>query len=322
MYQLSRAFVVAAVIGSAVLCAPVSQDAGKPVSTGSIFGITHQNPNYQTHPTELRIVPALAKDAGQEQGQEQLTVQQAIQLCPEAKTIAVSSKNSKRSPQVPNGGALAPPPVLEPQPGAPRPVVARSQAPPPNPQGLPQPKPLPPHPVAARSDSGQPPKDEIPPPPVSQSLPGTPKPHAPRDLPPQPVPVPQPAAVPAPAPEALHPIAARSQAPPPPPKPEVAQPEPLPLHQAAAHSIPEQPPKAEALVSEPVPDSPAPRPPVARSPQGQPQPIPQAQPVPERIPQPPHLVVARSGLPQVPRPDAEVAPQPVLQPGAPFSTGN
>ncbi|CAE6508239.1 unnamed protein product, partial [Rhizoctonia solani] len=107
MFKLSRAFVVAAVLSSTVLCAPVPQGVGKPVSTGQsadrsapasgVFGTTPQEPNYQTHPTGLCIIPAMARDAGLSPGQEQPTVQQAIELCPEAKTIAVSSKNSKRS---------------------------------------------------------------------------------------------------------------------------------------------------------------------------------------------------------------------------------
>ncbi|CUA74470.1 hypothetical protein RSOLAG22IIIB_11225 [Rhizoctonia solani] len=132
MFKLSRALLVAAVLSSTVLCDPTPQDAGKPVSVGQsadrsapasgVFGTTPQDPNYQTHPTGLCIVPALAKDAGLSQGQEQPTVQQAMDLCPEAKTIAVSTKNAKRSPQAPNGGAPVPLPVPQPQPGAPLPA--------------------------------------------------------------------------------------------------------------------------------------------------------------------------------------------------------
>ncbi|EUC65643.1 hypothetical protein RSOL_449900, partial [Rhizoctonia solani AG-3 Rhs1AP] len=73
MFKLSRAFVVAAVLSSTVLCAPVPQDARKPISTdqqladpsapaSSVFDTTPQDPNYQAHPTELCVVPALARD--------------------------------------------------------------------------------------------------------------------------------------------------------------------------------------------------------------------------------------------------------------------
>ncbi|CAE6442317.1 unnamed protein product, partial [Rhizoctonia solani] len=34
MFKLTRAFVVAAVLSSSVLCAPIPQDTGKPISTG------------------------------------------------------------------------------------------------------------------------------------------------------------------------------------------------------------------------------------------------------------------------------------------------
>jgi hypothetical protein len=121
MFKLTRAFVVAAVLSSSVLCAPIPKDTGKPISTNvsvayilayyfeitksgiclqqsadpsahasRVFGTTSQDPNYQTHPTTLCIVPAMAKDAGLSQGQEELTVKQAIELCQEANTIAVS----------------------------------------------------------------------------------------------------------------------------------------------------------------------------------------------------------------------------------------
>ncbi|KDN41409.1 hypothetical protein RSAG8_07524, partial [Rhizoctonia solani AG-8 WAC10335] len=140
MFKLSRAFVVAAVLSSSVLCAPVPLDAGKPVGTGqsadpsapasSVFGTAPHDPNYQTRPTGVCIVPALAKDAALSQGKEQLTVQQATQLCSEAKTISVSSKNSRRSPQARNGGAPVPPPTPEPQPHTPHPARSIDGRPP------------------------------------------------------------------------------------------------------------------------------------------------------------------------------------------------
>ncbi|CAE6348044.1 unnamed protein product [Rhizoctonia solani] len=148
MFKLSRAFVVAAVLSSTVLCAPVPQNAGKPVSTGSadpfapassVFGSTPQTPNYQAHPTELCVVPALARDAGLSQGQEQLTAQQAMQLCSDARSISVSSKNTKRSPPLLNGSTPVPLPVPEPQPDTPHPVRSVDRDGKPPKVGAPQP---------------------------------------------------------------------------------------------------------------------------------------------------------------------------------------
>ncbi|CAE6482694.1 unnamed protein product [Rhizoctonia solani] len=254
-FKLSRAFVVAAVLSSTVLCVPVPQNARKPISTGqqstdpsapasSVFDTTPQDPNYQAHPTELCVVPTLARDAGLSQGQEQLTARQAMQLCSDARSISVSSKNTKRSPLLLNGSTLVPlpfpepqpdtlhpvrsvdrddkppkaeapqPPAPEPLPGAPQPPMARDL--PPQPALAPQPEGLP-RPVVVRSNAGQPLKDGILPPPASAVLPGAHEAHAPRDVPPQLEPVPQPASVPAPQPEAPHPAVIRSQPPPPPP---------------------------------------------------------------------------------------------------------
>ncbi|KAH7330662.1 hypothetical protein B0J17DRAFT_632422 [Rhizoctonia solani] len=298
MFKLSRAFVIAAVLSSTALCAPLPQDTGKPISTGqsvdpsapasSVFGTTPQDHNYQNRPTELCVVPVLAKDAGLSQGQEQLTAQQAIQLCSEAKTIAVSSKSSKRSPPVPNNGALIPPLGPEPQPGVPHP---------------------------ARSVNDKSPKVGAPKPPAPEPVPGIPQPPVARDVPPQPAPATHPS--PEPIPGEPRPAVARSEAPPPsiqtPPLPQ-AQSEPMPLHPVAARSDVQQPPKdgAPPLVSKPAPGSPNPKPHVARDLPRQPEPVPQPAPVPAPQPEVPHPVVARSQAPPPPQNPAvpEFAPLP------------
>ncbi|KAF8761205.1 hypothetical protein RHS01_00305 [Rhizoctonia solani] len=355
MFKLTRAFVVAAVISSSVLCAPIPQDVGKPTSTGqsanplahasSVFGTTAQDPNYQSHPTALCIVPDMAKDAGLSQGQEQLAAKQALELCPQAKTIAVSSKSPKRSRQVPNGGVPAPPPVREPQPGAPHPVRSVNDQPPnvgaPQPP-LPKPVPAAPQPHVARDLSphpetvphlspelfpGAPHQDtarSLPAPaPGSQALhqpepillhpaarSGTGKPpkdeHSPRPLP-SPVPeTPQPHAAQA---ETHRPITARFEAPHPSSE---APPQsfPLPAHPATVRSIPEQPPKI-GEPAKPIQGAPAPRPP-------------QLQPAPEVTPQPdtPRPHVARFEEPHVPGPNSELPHQPVPQLGKPLPTGH
>ncbi|GAB1523850.1 hypothetical protein RhiTH_007000 [Rhizoctonia solani] len=292
MFKLTRAFVVAAVLSSSVLCAPVPQDLGKPISAGqsadpsahasSVFGTTAQDPNYQSRPTALCIVPDMAKDAGLSQGQEQLVVKQALELCPQAKTIAVSSKSPKRSRQVPNGGVPAPPPVREPQPGAPH---------------------------AVRSVNDQPLNVGAPQPPLPKPVPAVPEPHVARDLPPRPEPVPH--FSPEPLPAVPHQVASRSPAYSSTKPPDAGKP-----------PKDEQPPRP---LPSPVPE--APRPHVARSkgqpqPEGQPQlvPQPELQPVPEAAPQPdaPHPRVARFEHPQITRPNTELPPQSIPQPDGPL----
>ncbi|EUC65626.1 hypothetical protein RSOL_448830 [Rhizoctonia solani AG-3 Rhs1AP] len=266
MFKLTRAFVIAAAVTSSALCAPVPQDVGKAISTGqsadpyasasTVFGTVSQDPNYQSRPTGLCVVPALAKDAGLSQGQNRLIVQQAIQLCPDASTIAVSSKNSKRGMKTPNVAPPVPSSSPEPHPDAPHPVRAADGHPtnveippkptheslpgalqppvardlPPQPKVAPSsiPQPHTPHPV--RSDVKQPPKVEVPPRPSPEPQVGAAQPHVARDPPPRP--------------DALHPIAVRSESEPhrdpqslPLPSP---QPEPQPdvPHPVAARSAP------------------------------------------------------------------------------------
>ncbi|CCO27936.1 hypothetical protein BN14_01926 [Rhizoctonia solani AG-1 IB] len=325
MFKLTRAFVVAAVLSSSVLCAPIPKDTGKPISTNQsadpsahasrVFGTTSQDPNYQTHPTTLCVVPAMAKDAGLSQGQEELTVKQAIELCQEVNTIAVSSKSPKRSRQVREGSAPVPFPVHEPQPdaqtGTPHPVrsvdgqpskvgdsnsqPALSENLPGAPQPSPEPVPGAPHQVGTRSPKDPSPNPQVPPQskplpphPVPSPIPGASQSHVIRDIPPQAKPIPEPVPVPIPQSEAPRPVAPRS--------PQALPPNPRPVEGA-----------------------PAPRIPAARS-EGQPHPALQPQPTPEPAPQPgafrPH--VARSEPPQVPHPDAKDPHKPVLQPGAPL----
>ncbi|KAJ1302200.1 hypothetical protein OPQ81_001025 [Rhizoctonia solani] len=278
IFKLTRTFVIAAVVSSSVLCAPIPQGAGKPIGAGqvadpsapaiNVFGTTPQDPNYHSHPTGLCIVPALAKDAGLSQGGERLAVQQAIQLCSKASTIAVSYKRSKRSTNAPNN---APPrlvhsPIPEPHPNAPHPVRCSSSLmphvashlsltslllPPLPPSPAPQPHPDA-HPIGARSDAGKPPKDGIPPRPFPEPLPDAPQPHIARDLPPHPAPEPQPLPVPVPG---SHPVAARGEGKPhpDPQAPPQAEPRPEPQpgapHPVAARSAPkaEVPPHGQPL---------------------------------------------------------------------------
>ncbi|KEP51027.1 hypothetical protein V565_068880 [Rhizoctonia solani 123E] len=276
MFKLTRAFVIADAVTSSALCAPVPQDVGKPISTGqsadpyasasTVFGTVSQDPNYQSHPTGLCVVPVLAKDAGLSQGQDRLIVQQAIQLCPDASTIAVSSKNSKRGMKAPNVAPPVPSSSPEPHPDAPHPVRAVDEYPtnveiPPKPthESLPgalqppvardlppQPKVAPssipqshtPHPV--RSDVKQPPKVEVPPRPSSEPQAGAAQPHVARDLPPQPSLDREPQSSPHPRPDALHPVAVRSESEPHRDPQPLPQPSPQPdvPHPVAARSAP------------------------------------------------------------------------------------
>ncbi|KAF8680569.1 hypothetical protein RHS04_03937 [Rhizoctonia solani] len=287
MFKLTRAFVVAAVISSSVLCAPIPQDVGKPTSTGqsanplahasSVFGTTAQDPNYQSHPTALCIVPDMAKDAGLSQGQEQLAAKQALGLCPQAKTIAVSSKSPKRSQQVPNGGAPAPPPVREPQPGAPHPV---------------------------RSVNDQPPNVGAPQPPLPKPVPAAPQPHVARDLSPHPETVPH--LSPELFPGAPHQDTARSLPAPAPGSQALHQPEPIILH-PAARSGTGKPPKDEHSprpLPSPVPETPQPH--AARDLPRQPEPVPKPVPVPQPEAETHRPITARF---EAPHPSSEAPPQ-------------
>ncbi|KAH7330676.1 hypothetical protein B0J17DRAFT_722361 [Rhizoctonia solani] len=221
MFKLTRTFVIAAVVSSSVLCAPVPQNTGKSISSGSadqsspavsVFGTTPEDPNYQTYPTGFCIVPALARDAGLSQGQDQLTVKQAIQLCPEAFTIAVSPKSSKRSLKAPNVAPPVPSLTLEPHSDAPPPACSPHAADDLPPQHEPAPSPVPqfnPHPVTARSEAQKPPKDEIPPQPSSELSPSAPQPHIARDITSQPAPEPHSSSIP--LVDGPRPVVARSE---------------------------------------------------------------------------------------------------------------
>ncbi|CUA68237.1 hypothetical protein RSOLAG22IIIB_13653 [Rhizoctonia solani] len=291
MFKLTRAFVVAAAVSSSVMCAPVPQDVGRPISAGqsasplasasSVFGTSPQDPNYQSCPTGLCMVPALAKNAGLSQGQEQLTVQQAIQLCPEASTIAVSSKSLKQSQKDLNPVSPVPLPAPESHPDAPHP---------------------------ARSVDEHPPNTEMPPKPTNGPVAGAPQPYSARDVPPQKAHEPQP--TPKPVPDGHEPHAACDT----PPHPEAA-PSPSPVPQPhtphPARSNGEQPPKVEAPPqASPKPQAGAPQPHVARDVPPQPSPEPQPSPLPQ--PDGRHPVGVRSE--DKPHPDAQSAPQPSPQP--------
>ncbi|CAE6439477.1 unnamed protein product [Rhizoctonia solani] len=294
MYKLTRAFVIAAA-SSSVLCAPIPKDVGEPIGTGRaadpsapasrVFGTTQQEPNYQSHPNELCIVPALAKYAGLSQGQDQLNVKQAIQLCSEAKTISVSSTKSKRSVKGPNDVPPVPSPVPE---------SHRDEL----------------HP--ARSVNEHPLNAEVLPKPAHEPLPGATQPHIARDLPPKPKSEPVPA--PFTQSNALHPVAARSEFKKPPkvgvqpqqsskPEPDGLRPREardLPLHPVSEPQPVPQPPKVPQAIDHHPARSFEGHPPISEAPV---QPSPQ----PEIHPDVPHPVSARS----LPNPKAPSHPQPL-----------
>ncbi|CAE6399063.1 unnamed protein product [Rhizoctonia solani] len=106
MFYPRTALVVAALALSG-LAAPLSprqdQNQGQPVSVGvhanrsapasEVFGTTSDKPNFTTLPTGLCIVPQFTSQAGIGQPQKVLIVQQALDLCPRAKRIVVSTSN-------------------------------------------------------------------------------------------------------------------------------------------------------------------------------------------------------------------------------------
>ncbi|KAG8732284.1 hypothetical protein FRC11_014672 [Ceratobasidium sp. 423] len=77
---------------------------GQPISVGltanrsapalDIFGTTNQSSNFLTMPTTLCIVPMYAREAGKKNSTDLLITQQALEICPQAQTIAVSEINS------------------------------------------------------------------------------------------------------------------------------------------------------------------------------------------------------------------------------------
>ncbi|CAE6481482.1 unnamed protein product [Rhizoctonia solani] len=138
------------------------QPADSSASSSSVFDTTPQYHNYQTHPTGFCVFPALARDTGLPQRQEQLSMQPAIQLCPEAKTITVLAKklqaqsSSAERRRSDNSSSDH------------RPFSSFTT----KLSDSPQTKPRPPRPVTALSDTGRPFKNEIAPP-VSELLPST-----------------------------------------------------------------------------------------------------------------------------------------------------
>ncbi|CAE6461889.1 unnamed protein product [Rhizoctonia solani] len=77
---------------------------GQPVSVGltanrtspalETFGTANQSANFLTMPTTLCIVPMFASEAGIKNTTDFLITQQALEICPQAKSIVVSEINS------------------------------------------------------------------------------------------------------------------------------------------------------------------------------------------------------------------------------------
>ncbi|KEP51692.1 hypothetical protein V565_057320 [Rhizoctonia solani 123E] len=97
-----------AAIGQAALIRIRQDDSdssvGKPVSVGlaanrsttalNTFGTTNQSVNFLTMPTTLCVVPMFASEAGMKNTTDLLITQQALEICPQAKSIVVSEINS------------------------------------------------------------------------------------------------------------------------------------------------------------------------------------------------------------------------------------
>ncbi|CAE6495920.1 unnamed protein product [Rhizoctonia solani] len=102
-----RSVLVVSALALSGFAAPLSsrqdQNQGQPVSVGvhadrsapasSIFGTTSDQPNFTTLPTGLCIVPQYTNQAGIGGPQKELTVQNALELCPRAQRIVVSTPN-------------------------------------------------------------------------------------------------------------------------------------------------------------------------------------------------------------------------------------
>ncbi|CUA76027.1 hypothetical protein RSOLAG22IIIB_02033 [Rhizoctonia solani] len=79
-------------------------DVGQPVSVGlaanrsapalDTFGTAKQSVNFLTIPTTLCVVPMFASEAGMKNTTDLLITQQALEICPQAKSIVVSEINS------------------------------------------------------------------------------------------------------------------------------------------------------------------------------------------------------------------------------------
>ncbi|EUC63000.1 hypothetical protein RSOL_468730, partial [Rhizoctonia solani AG-3 Rhs1AP] len=102
-----RTILVVLTLALSGLAAPLSvrqnQNQGQPVSVGvhadrsapasEVFGTTSDQPNFTTLPTGLCIVPQYTNQAGLGEPQKAITVQNALELCPRAQRIVVSTAN-------------------------------------------------------------------------------------------------------------------------------------------------------------------------------------------------------------------------------------
>ncbi|KAG9074394.1 hypothetical protein FRC06_010726, partial [Ceratobasidium sp. 370] len=102
MSSLTRLIVLAATVAVLVSATPlgtrqVNQNQGQPISAGrpvdrsseaaATFGTTTDPVNWPTIPKGLCIVPQYANEAGLGKQETPLTVQQAMELCPQATRI-------------------------------------------------------------------------------------------------------------------------------------------------------------------------------------------------------------------------------------------
>ncbi|CAE6520161.1 unnamed protein product [Rhizoctonia solani] len=67
----------------------VARTADRTVEASTLFGTTTDSPNFTETPTALCIVPKYADEAGISEEKTPLIAQQALDLCPRAKRIAV-----------------------------------------------------------------------------------------------------------------------------------------------------------------------------------------------------------------------------------------
>ncbi|KAH7322294.1 hypothetical protein B0J17DRAFT_723457 [Rhizoctonia solani] len=67
----------------------IARTADRTVEASALFGTTADSPNFTETPTALCIVPKYADEAGISEEKTPLIAQQALDLCPRAKRIAV-----------------------------------------------------------------------------------------------------------------------------------------------------------------------------------------------------------------------------------------
>ncbi|KAF8604373.1 hypothetical protein BDV93DRAFT_522485 [Ceratobasidium sp. AG-I] len=92
-------------VSSMVAGVVVRADEGKPIDIGlaanrsldatEVFGTTSKSTNFLTLPKDLCIVPTYANTAGIGSEKTKLLTQQALEICPQAQSIAVSTVDAE-----------------------------------------------------------------------------------------------------------------------------------------------------------------------------------------------------------------------------------